>query len=1197
MKKFTRILLLLLFITSAQFSFGQLNYQVGGFSTFSSTYNDLGTTGSAITMNNNDSGHSVAIPIGFTFNFNSHPYDSFIMYVDGFVKLGSVPASSDTNMNFTAYNQPPLGGPFNSTFPQDTSLIFPLGNDLWGAKYNTVTPIFRVSTTGVYGSRVCTIQWKNLSDKIVTLLVQGTNTTVLEQFDTINFQLKLYEGTNAIEFVYGTWTISSNTSQARFGACGIKGNNTGGTSFAEVLTLTKGSAVAWSGASANSQTSGSPWGNYTVNALNFGNNNVTARPAPDPGRVYHFGPVVYNDAAVVEVRAMGKVAVTSYVPDSIRATIYNPGINALTSLPVTLRITGANVDSAIAIVSYLAPGGVAYVAFPPFAPTNIGAGLITVSVPVDDNITNNNYTYSFSASKNVLGYTDSTRSFSGSNGSSPIIYACKYRVNGTKMVSSVKFFIPANSTAQSVPCTGVVIDSNNNIIATSASYTLTVADMGTYVTFNILNPPLMSNTYFYVGISVGSSSVGAYYLNIFQNEGTTFGSFVNYNRPEVALTFATGAGVAPIIQSIGRYMIECAVDPDTNDVGISASIPANNGMVPTGSPISLRAYVKNFGSNVRASGLSVKYSLDGGAAVGPLTTSVGLNQNDTTSVYFTGTNAFTISTAGIHTIQIYTSFSSDQNRGNDTLTLTLNAVAPITAFPYRIASGILTSWTPINNASALWAQGQATPQPNGVSSTTVLYANNNGVTGTPDAKMLSPIFSFAGITKPTLHFYVAHAPSTTTNTNDTLQVLVSTNGGATYTSVYTRNSQSSLPTLGTDTAAVSSSVYVPSGPSDWRHETVDLSAFAGNTNVVIAFRGKSAQGNRVYLSDVIISNPITIATLPVTTTNTFVSGIVSIGMTSAIGSTNGQLSISRYNSAPFSSASPVFATNSSATTNSGAVFTPSNVSPDNWWTITYSGIGTGNFASTIPYYLIVNFSGIGGITRPDSLYLMRRSENNGSWIALNTTKSSTTLLAGPITGFSDFGIGSTSSYNTLPVSWLSISAKKSVNSVLVDWSTASEINNNYFVVERSINNLDFISIGEVPGLGNSNSTKNYSLIDNNLVAGAKTIYYRIRQVDFKGTSTISKVVSVTLDEIVSPILAYPNPFSKDLQLTFNSKSQDIKIVVFDLSGREVYNKTLRTDATSTSIKLSDLNKLDNGFYMLNVTIDGETHVLKINKSE
>ena len=1189
MKTSTRVLFLLLFILTTKFGFAQLNYQVGGFSTFGSTYTDLGSTGTAITMNNNDSGHSasIAFPAAFTFTYNFHTYTSFVMYVDGFIKLGNGTGdtvASPTNLLYTAFSNvlgTLTGGPFNNSTTtavgysavQDSSLVVPFGEDLYAGSN---TPDFRYALTGTFGTRTLTIQWKNIKDKLQC----GAPT----QYDTINFQVKLYEGTNAIEFVYGYWAPSSNTSTAHFAACGLKGNDC---VTAQLITLTKGSAVAWSSPTINA-------GNYTVNALNFGNNVGTARPAPDLGRVYHFNPIVYNDAAVQEIRAMGKVAIPAYVADSIKVKISNPGLNALTSLVVTLSVSGANTYSTTRTISSLASGASIYVSFPPYTPTNLGASLITISVPTDDNNTNNTNTYSLSVTSRTLGYTDTTRTFSGSNGSVSQIYACKYKINGTRLVTSVKFFIPSNSTATGVPVTGVVIDSTNTIVGSSSAYTLLSTDMGTYVTLNILSPPNITNTFFYAGIAVGSNTFTAgSFLNIYQNEGN--GTTTDPPRPEVSYYFSSlTAGSAPIQQYNGRSMIECTVDPDTTDVGISASIPANNGVVPTGIAIPLRAYVKNFGTVLKTAGLSVKYSVDGGTAVGPLTTNVSLNQNDTTSVYFTGTNAFTLSTAGAHIIKIYTSYATDQNRGNDTLVLNISAVAPITTYPYRLANGILTTWTPINNTASLWNQTTAT-QPNGVSASTVLYANNTGVAGYPDAKMQSPIFSFVGISHPTLHFYVAHAPSTTSGRDDSLQVLVSTNGGATYNIVYTRSSQLSSPSLGT-VAATSSTTYTPAASTDWRHETVDLSAYSGNSYVVIAFREKSAQGSNVFLSDIIISNPITLSTQAVTTTNTFVNGILSIGMTTAIGASTGQLYISRYNSAPYSSASPVFATNSAATTNSGGVFTPNNVSPDNWWTITYSGIGTGNLPSTVPYYVIINYSGIGGITRPDSLYIMRRSENNGSWIALPTTRSSTTLLTGPVTGFSDFGIGSTSSYNTLPVSWLNISAKKVSAYNLIEWKTANEINNDHYVIERSENNIEFNSIGEIASSPNSNSAKNYSFIDKDLLNGVKIIYYRIKQVDHDGASTFSKVVSVQTNDIVSPIVAFPNPFNKDLQLTLNTNAKEVSVIVFDLSGREVYSKKITTEVNA-KVNLTELNKLENGFYIMNVLIDGETHVLKINKVE
>ena len=623
MKKFTRILLLLLFITSAQFSFGQLNYQVGGFSTMGSTYNDLGTTGSAITMNNNDSGHSASIvfPSAFSFTYNFHTYTSFVMYVDGFLKLGD--GAGDTVVNapsllytsFTNTLGTLTGGPFNnstttaigSSAVQDSSLIVPFGEDLYAGGN---TPDFRYALTGVYGTRVLTVQWKNIKDKLQC----GAPT----QYDTINFQVKLYEGTNAIEFVYGRWVASTNTSTSHFAACGIKGNNC---TNVQLITVTKGSTVAWSSPTGNA-------GNYTVNALNFGNNVVTARPAPDPGRVYHFNPVVYNDISVNTIYAQGKIALPFYTSDSIRVNISNPGINTMTSVPVTLSITGANTyTTTVTVPSIVGTGGTGpvvnmNVSFPPYTPINYGKNIIRVYTPTDDNILNDTANYGLSVSSRNFAWTDSTVGIATSSGYlAPMAFLNPFYVNSnTGLVSQVKAFIASNSQATGDTIFGMITDMTGVILGRSANYIILSSDLGNYVTLNITNPPALKNSYFLAGIACGStvnpslaSPLNFYYLASQQNENpsrpTTSSTFPYLNYVITGPANLANANVgtsfgAPYTQYPNyRLMMECFVDPDTADVGISASIPANNGMVPTGSPISLRAYVKNFGSNVRASGL------------------------------------------------------------------------------------------------------------------------------------------------------------------------------------------------------------------------------------------------------------------------------------------------------------------------------------------------------------------------------------------------------------------------------------------------------------------------------------------------------------------------------------------------------------------------------------------------------------------
>jgi hypothetical protein len=974
--------------------------------------------------------------------------------------------------------------------------------------------------------------------------------------------------------------------------------------------MTKASGTAWSVAAPNSQSTGTPLGNYnstTFNALNYGNG---TRPAPDLGRTYHFNPVVFNDLAVNTAYAMGKVAISCYIPDSIRAYVTNPGVNAQTGVTVTLTISGANSYSTTATIASIASSGTAYVAFAPFTPYATGQNLISVSVPSDDNNSNNVATYGFSVSDRFMAYTDTLQPAGQGQGTTiPNFWGAKYKISGTKMVTQVKAFILSTSNAVGDTVAGFVLDTVGNILGRSPNHIVVSGDLGTFLTFNITLPPVITSSSFIAGICGGAIVNGSvapfnYYLGSYQLETpirsntpyySTTSSTVNMTSAAPGVFFGT-----PGVFTAGRLMMECTVDPlPATDVGVYTSTPSNNSTVPTGVAISLRAIVKNYGTGFRSSGIPVKYSVNGGSAIGPVSTSVGLNQNDTTGVLFSGANALTFSTAGTYTVKIYTGLSGDQLTANDTLTLTFNAVAAIqitNTSPYRLANGIYSSWTPVNNAAGLWGQSTAT-QPNGVSSSAVLIMNNavTNMAGA-DAKMRSPIFSFSGITRPTLHFYVANAPSTSSGKDDTLQVLVSTNGGSTYTVVYTKSSQLSSPTLGTVAAA--SSYSAPAGATDWRHEAVDLSAFAGNSYIVIAFRGMSAGGNNVFIDDIVVSNPASTSVQAVFTTTTYTSGIFTVNFPTAIGSSNGSISISRYNYAPYSSASPVFATNSTATTNSSSVFTPSNVSPDNWWTVAYSGIGTGNLPSTVPYYVQVNISGIGGMPHPDSLYIMKRSENNGSWTALSTTRGGTLLLAGPLYGFCDFGIGSQPSMNPLPVKWLDISAVKNGNDAIVSWSTASEINNDYFVVERSLNTYDFIPVGKVKASGNSTMLSSYSYADKTLPAGIKTIYYRIRQVDADGQSSTSKTVAVNLDEVIRPMSVYPNPFSKDIELQLNAgKTTDISIIVTDLSGRQVVTKTVHVDAAASSLKLTDLNSLDNGFYLMTVINGSETRTFKINKTE
>lgn len=96
----------------------------------------------------------------------------------------------------------------------------------------------------------------------------------------------------------------------------------------------------------------------------------------------------------------------------------------------------------------------------------------------------------------------------------------------------------------------------------------------------------------------------------------------------------------------------------------------------------------------------------------------------------------------------------------------------------------------------------------------------------------------------------------------------------------------------------------------------------------------------------------------------------------------------------------------------------------------------------------------------------------------------------------------------MPIELTSFSVRAQTSSTILSWTTASELNNKYFIVERSTDGSSFSEIAQVQGAGTSNLTHLYQSVDNGVAKG--TYYYRLRQVDENGTESLSKVISVTI---------------------------------------------------------------------------------------
>lgn len=130
---------------------------------------------------------------------------------------------------------------------------------------------------------------------------------------------------------------------------------------------------------------------------------------------------------------------------------------------------------------------------------------------------------------------------------------------------------------------------------------------------------------------------------------------------------------------------------------------------------------------------------------------------------------------------------------------------------------------------------------------------------------------------------------------------------------------------------------------------------------------------------------------------------------------------------------------------------------------------------------------------------------------------------------------------TLPIELIKFSGDYLNNYIMISWTTASEINNDFYTIERSKDGKEFYSIGMVYGAGNSNKILNYEFIDYN--TSDETTYYRLKQTDFNGKFEYSKVIAVQRNE----------ENALDIKLVNNSTSRD---------GVELFSE-IQTNATLT----------------------------------
>ncbi|AZQ61185.1 T9SS type A sorting domain-containing protein [Flammeovirga pectinis] len=180
----------------------------------------------------------------------------------------------------------------------------------------------------------------------------------------------------------------------------------------------------------------------------------------------------------------------------------------------------------------------------------------------------------------------------------------------------------------------------------------------------------------------------------------------------------------------------------------------------------------------------------------------------------------------------------------------------------------------------------------------------------------------------------------------------------------------------------------------------------------------------------------------------------------------------------------------------------------------------------------------------------------------------------------------------LPVSLINFDVSLQKQNALLEWSTASETNNDYFLIEHSTDGRNWKNINQINGAGNSNVQLDYSFIDEHLAIGNN--YYRLTQVDFDGKSETFATKSIQFGVVNQNLISvncYPNPIQQEgiINISFQQKSEnDIHLALININGVLIQKE--RFSPSSSTIKWK-LNSTQKGIYFLKIQV-GTTQIIK-----
>ena len=224
----------------------------------------------------------------------------------------------------------------------------------------------------------------------------------------------------------------------------------------------------------------------------------------------------------------------------------------------------------------------------------------------------------------------------------------------------------------------------------------------------------------------------------------------------------------------------------------------------------------------------------------------------------------------------------------------------------------------------------------------------------------------------------------------------------------------------------------------------------------------------------------------------------------------------------------------------------------------------------------------------DTLTLVYTVKINCSYSDTSTQISKSTLFIGNYESVSDTAINCVDcSVAPLPVELLTFEARHQGYTNVIQWKTASEINNSHFILSRIMPNGETKFITQLLGNGNSNEVNTYSAEDGISIKDGSYDYfiYKLEQFDFDGNSSVY-YTHVDMNKMQhNEIQVYPNPVTSNLNIGPVRKGEEITLILHDVFGRLIFEKTVMAESTQVNIQFSSIKT---GLYILTCVKENET---------